>query len=497
MLWRNLYSLMVYELCQPMTLPEGLLISHDFAKPVQYIQQAIYHQNCNKGQKPLMNTNVNMVIDTFSQNLPLVTTSWQEYTHSSVSGGSFLFSVAPIVYSLATLAVITWFLTIFVITNYMIKPSLLLKTSVLMASVYMLIAVIKSIVILHTQQRQGYLHGEVLLNIINKTVYLKVIDLFVTFFLQVNQVQIIMRLFSRQSDKRLIFLVGVLTSVASQTLWSISKFHNFDDKAEAGKILPAFTYLIRISMSICYAAIFTAFLITKAKTLMLHPSIWAISVLSVILIYAPVAFFIADVSSAWMFDLSEIFSTVTYVICVVIPWEWCNKYNVIRKIQEKEGVLGRKFYEDELYQLDKFELFVEEDSDDETNSGDTLNRSLISRRSVRSIKSEPSMRSKVTQTQPTSGATDLFAQGYFRLKDGFVKVTDFIIATGMAIPRSVSVSSSVAPGPSREERNHFYSPEESVRNISSGNDHERRENDRRGGEVFVYGTKDIRITFDD
>ncbi|KAM9902962.1 hypothetical protein OXX79_003655 [Metschnikowia pulcherrima] len=490
MLWRNILSQDVYESCQPMNLPEGVLISHDFAEPVRYIQNAVYHQNCHSGRTPLMNTNINLVLDHFSENLPLVTASWNEYTRSDVSGGSFLFSVAPIVYSLATSAVITWFLTIFVITNYMIKPSLILKTSVLMASVFMLITVVKSIVVLHAQQRQGYLHGEVLLDTLNKKIYLKVIDLFVTFFLQVNQVQIIMRLFHRQSDKRLIFLVGVATSVASQTLWSISKFHPFDDTQEAGKIIPAFTYLIRISMSISYAAIFTAFLITKVKTLILYPNIWAISVLSLILIYAPVAFFIADVSSAWMFDLSEIFSTVTYVICVVIPWEWCNKYNVIRKIQEKEGVLGRKFYEDEMYELDKFELFVEEDSDE-----DPMQRSLLSRRSLHSMKSKASVASGKSKPE-AAPVTERLTSGYFLLRDGFVKVTDFIIATGMAIPRSVSAGSSVAGGPRAYTRknNDFYSSD-SRQATTSGADHESRA-DRRG-EVFVYGTRDMNISIDE
>ncbi|OBA21840.1 hypothetical protein METBIDRAFT_26691, partial [Metschnikowia bicuspidata var. bicuspidata NRRL YB-4993] len=441
MLWRDFSPLKVYELCKPMTLPEGVLISHDFAEPVRYVQQAVYHQNCHHGATPLMNTNTNLVINTFLENLPIVVALWQEYTRGSGSGGSFLFSVAPIVYSMATLAVITWFLTIFVMTNYMIKPSLLLKTSVVMASVYMLIVVVKSIVVLHNQQRNGYLHGQVLLEVINLKTYLKVIDLFVTFFLQINQVQIIMRLFSRQSDKRLIFLVGLTTSIASQTLWSVSKFHSFADSAEAGKILPAFTYLIRIAMSISYAAIFTAFLITKIKTIMLYPNIWPISVLSLILIYTPVAFFISDVSSAWVYDLAEIFSIASYVVCVVIPWEWCNKYNVIRKIQEKEGVLGRKFYEDEIYELDKLELFVEEDSADESYNGRSMNRSLLSRRSLQSLRTAPSLSSTCHENpvKPrVQAVTENLGHGFFFIRDGFVKVTDFIIATGMAIPRSVS-----------------------------------------------------------
>ncbi|KAK7678628.1 hypothetical protein QCA50_018351 [Cerrena zonata] len=42
---------------------------------------------------------------------------------------------------------------------------------------------------------------------------------------------------------------------------------------------------------------------------------------------------------------------------------------MIMKIKEKEGVLGRKFYEDEMYELDRFELFVEQDTDNENSDG--------------------------------------------------------------------------------------------------------------------------------
>ena len=62
---------------------------------------------------------------------------------------------------------------------------------------------------------------------------------------------------------------------------------------------------------------------------------------------------------------------VNYVIGVVIPWEWCNKFNLIMKAKEKEGVLGRRFYEDELYELDRFELFVEEQMPEDEDNGDT------------------------------------------------------------------------------------------------------------------------------
>lgn len=503
MFWRALVDdAAVYELCNQMILPEGLLISHDFDEQVRYIHEATFQQRCYQGRTPMLNTNVNLVMNTFSEPLPIVKLSWETYTLHPHTG-VFIYSVVPIVYLISILAVVTWFLTLFVITNYTIKPSSLLKISTVMSLVYMLITVIRSIVVLHNQQRQGYLHGAGLLDVLNDQVYLSVIDMIVVFFLQVNQVQVVMRLFSRQSDKRLIFLVGGLASVASQTLWSITKFHKFSDDAEVDKILPAFTYLIRIAMSISYAAMFTAFLLTKLKTIIAHKNIWPISLLTLIFIYAPVAFFIADVSNAWVYELSEVFSVVTYVVCVVIPWEWCNKYNIIRKRKEKEGVLGRRFHEDEMYELDRFELFVEEESDSEESGSE---RSEDSHEGSQLMSGHSHESSSTTNSANAKNSSLLLIPprelGYHRIitgmslvKDRFLDITDKIIATGLAIPRSVSVGSHLVATPhfhfdsrGTEEMGEMPTRSRTVAFAATG--HNRRD-------VFVYLTKDVVINADD
>lgn len=460
MFWRSSGSRKVYDLCLQMELPEGLLISHDFNQPVRYIRSAVFQQKCYEGTTPMLNSNVNLVLNTFSESLPLVKRLWREFT-TPPNNGTFVYSVVPIVYSIAILAVITWFFTIFVLTNYTIKPSFLLQLLTILSSVYMLITVIKSIVVLHNQQRQGYLHGEAVLNAVNDTLYLSIIDMIVVLSLLILQVQVVMRLFLRQSDKRLIFYVGTSAAVVSQTLWGITKFHNFHAEAEAGKIIPALTYLLRIAMGMCYAAIFTAFLLIKIKQIIANRHIWLISLLTLVFIYAPVAFFIADVSNTWVYALSEIFSVVTYVICVVIPWEWCNKYNVIRRMMEKEGVLGRRFYEDELYELDRFELFVEEEApetpgrqsfhDDVSSDGDDDNEGERPQ-NLHSQSSSSNTLTKATSgelslgsDEPNHSKFDRFVNGMSNAKNMFLDITDKIIATGLAVPRSVSVSSSFGP----------------------------------------------------
>ncbi|WPK24889.1 hypothetical protein PUMCH_002188 [Australozyma saopauloensis] len=349
-----------YALCGPLNLNEGILVSQNLTTPVRYILSGTFQQQCYEGSIPMLNTNVDLILNQFSEPLPIIQKGWEEYT---LRPGSFVNGIVPVLYSISFLAVVTWFLTVFVVTNLK-KSSLFLQGSTSFALIYMILIVVKSLICLHFQQRNGYFDGQKLMAEMTNTTWLSAIDLVVILFLQINQVQVVMRLFSRQGDKRIIFLVGVSAAIASQVLWSVMKFHPFEESKEVKRILPSLTYLVRIATNIIYATIFTAFTLTKTRTLLANRGIWLITVLSLIFIYAPVAFFVADVTTPWAHE----FSVVTYVVCVVLPWEWCNSYQLIQKIQEREGVLGRKFYEDELCELDRLGLFVEEENDDDFGS---------------------------------------------------------------------------------------------------------------------------------
>lgn len=430
----------VYPGCKPLLLPFGLLISDNSKFGVELASEINYQQRCYESSAPMLNTNNGLMLNNFAVSLPMINQTWQDFTNHGAKG-SFAYSVVTVIYSISILAVITWFLNLFVATNYTIKPSLLLRASTTLSSIYLLITVIMAIIELHKQQAEGFLHGAMLFDSINSNIALSVIDLIAVFLLQINQVQVIMRIFLRQKDKRMTFFVGVLASITSQVLWAISQFHSFSDDSEAGDILPAFQYLVRIAMGACYAALISVFILTKINYILANKDIWLITLLTIILIYGPVAFFIADVSNAWVYDLSEIFSVVTYDICVVIPWEWCNKFNSIMKAKEKEGVLGRKFYEDELYELDRFELFVDEEDgnnqnrDDQNDNGNDNNNGNNNNggNNTNSIKPHRSL-----DDDDNLGFLRIY-NSYRRTKDAFLNITDNVIAFGLGIPRSASV----------------------------------------------------------
>lgn len=540
-----------YALCSELGLQEGILVSHNFSTPVQYILGAQFQQTCFDGDIPMLNTNVDLVLNEFSEPLPIVKQSWEEYTLKS---GTFVNGLVPVLYSISFLAVVTWFLTIFVLTTLR-KSSVLLQGSTAFALIYMTILVVKSLIILHIQQRNGYFNGPDLIFQITNTNWINAIDLVVILLLQINQVQVIMRLFSRQSDKRLIFLAGVSAAIGSQVLWSVMRFHPFPESKEVERIIPALNYLVRIATNIVYATIFTAFLLIKIKMVLANRSIWLISFISFIFIYAPVAFFIAEVTSPWAHE----FSVVTYVVCVVLPWEWCNKYHMIQKIQEKEGVLGRKFYEDELFELDRLGLFVEEEEDDEddddgqnsdnnshennedsfateTGSSDLEENNSKQMPSSSSLSRQPTQasvtnNSRLTPTIPNNkdstvhrtnshiafasmthtkphlkgpSARSKIQKGYISFKDRFLNATDKVIAIGFEIPRPGSKSSSRKQTPNFQFERDSIFEEEIHTNVfrrptqEPGSSRPTHSNSARANrDVFLYSTKNVVLGADE
>ncbi|RKP31829.1 hypothetical protein METBISCDRAFT_29976 [Metschnikowia bicuspidata] len=508
-----------YALCGIFNLNEGVLVSNNFAQPVQYILGGYYQQSCFKGAYPMLNTQVDVIFKEFSQPLPMVKDGWEKFTSDP---GSFTNGLVPVLYSISILAVVTWFLTVFVVTNLKKSP-VLLRISTTFALIHMLIVLVRSLIFLHRQQLRGYIDGQVLLSEMGNITWINATDLVVILLLQICQVQVIMRLFSRQSDKRIVFLAGVAFSVASQVLWGVKKIALFASLTEIGPVIPSLTYLLRIATNVIYATIFTAFVLKKLRNLIKNPSIWLITVLSVMLVYAPVAFFVADVTSSWAHE----YSIVTYVV-----------YQLLQRIQEQEGVLGRKFYEDEICELDRLGLFVEEeeheddsedgpgqlenyasstntDDNDSTGKPDGSDRAYASskatssaagisptmgypiRKSVSRIAFSSTSHPKSVHSS-SSRAKSNIQKGYSMLKESFLGATDKMISIGLEIPQPSSKSSVTRHAPIFREsectlENDFHSTSFRRHNRERGNGNNVSSPTRMNRDVFVHSTKNVEL----
>ena len=358
MLWQAIEKESDYNGCLPFNLTEGILINAGNTSIRTFVQKARFQQICAKDNYPLLRVNNHMYNQRITE-LPEVQHSWKSFTQT-IQGG-FNLSAVSIIFSLSSLAVMTWFMSIFVATNYTMRPSLLMWLSTGMSSVFMLVAMILCIIRTHNDQKRDYIDGQALVSLLHGNVALSALNLISVFFLQINQVQVAIRLLLRQSDKRLTFVFGLIATLVSQVLWGVTMFYALDKSSDAGDVILAFIYLVRLTGALCYAAIVTVFILTKIKSIMVYRKMWLLTAATVILVYSPVAFFFSQAANSWSYDVTEMFTIVSYDVCVVMPWAWCSEYNEIKKEIEKEGVLGRRFFEDEWYELDGSQLFSEGD----------------------------------------------------------------------------------------------------------------------------------------
>lgn len=418
MLWQAIEKESDYKGCLPFNLTEGVLINAGNTSIRTFIQKALFQQICAKDNYPLLSVNNHMHKQEITE-LPKIQYSWESFTQT-VQGG-FNLSAVSIIFSLSSLAVMTWFMSIFVATNYTMRPSLLMWISTGISSVFMLVAVVLCIIKTHNDQKSDYIDGQALVSLLHGNEALSALNLISVFFLQVNQVQVAIRLLLRQNDKRLTFLCGLLATLLSQVLWGVTMFYALDKLSDAGDVILAFIYLVRLAGALCYAAIVTVFIITKIKSIMLYRNMWLLTAATVILVYSPVAFFFSQAANSWSYDMSEMFTIVSYDVCVVMPWAWCSEYNEIKKEIEKEGFLGRRFFEDEYYELDGFHLF----SQDDTNKPSSGIPPSAGAESAGSLEG--------SQKSPGKGALLLLKWRKFKLR--CLRIVDLAIEKSMSVPQ--------------------------------------------------------------
>lgn len=430
------------------------------------------------GQKPAYSANKRFGLKT----LPIVDNDWTSFINQRKEG-EFMYSVYPTIYSVTAATVVTCFLTVIVFTNTQ-KPSYLLILGCLLSSINLIYLLTSTMRFLSGTISLGMASGENLLDNIQSNLSFNIIDLFSVFILQLCQVQIIMRLFSRQKEKRFTFVMGVSLSIISQVIWAVSTFHTmkhtdltaeYDPDEDTLSILPAFIYLLRIAMSVMYSVLICIYCFIKIEFIMKR-SLILISFVSILSTNLQFAFFIADVANVWVAELSEVFNAAGYVVSTVIVWEWINRVHASERAKQSKGILGRPFYEEELQganKVDRISLFVPEeeknlfgytDTQDDNHDNDSFNgRPTEEITGSGDLEHPAGNGANITNKKPPLQAHNLNAKLHdfvsnqqlktrefvsstipemiMKTTNTFLYLTDQIIAYGLAVPRSVSVNS--------------------------------------------------------
>ncbi|AOA62918.1 pH sensor molecule [Komagataella phaffii CBS 7435] len=356
-IWRyRVPSEHTYPTCEGVQLGEGIIMCTDPAI-MAYSSSIKYHARCYDGH-PVYSAMNNRLQDEFGiSTLPIIDEDWQLFASQSTPTTSPLeSSIYPLIYTLSASAVIIGYLTIIVFTkNYLHsqRPTKLLRLSILLGAVAIMMYFVASIVELNRQHRyEGVSNADLLISYLNSRIYINVVLFFAFFALLLAQVQIITRLFPRRKEKRYIFIVGTICTVLIQIIWALSAFlssNYYYDSEDESKLamIPAFMYLLRISLAVVFSSLVCVYAFSKSQYLF-DREMFLLTAFTAIAINITVAFFIADVSEIWVSELSEVFNVTSYVICNVTTWEWINRISYLEKMVQRASVLGRPYYEDDV-----------------------------------------------------------------------------------------------------------------------------------------------------
>lgn len=341
-----------YGACDLIRLNPGLIISSNPEIVSLISSKSEYHAWCSKNMI-LASTLNEKLRDGGLERLPVLDHRWDDFVSSEYH---FLYTVYPIIYSLSCCTFICCFLALILFTKQYMrshKPTVLIKLSTLSTGLYVLSIYIYSAIMLYKQRDYLISSGDLLIMKMQQKIAFNVVDLVVVIMLQLSQVQIIMRLFPRRREKRFTFIAGLLLSISSQTMWSIAfflpsgeRFGTDPDYDSSIAILPLFVYLLRIAMSMLYTCLFVVYFFNKRQYIF-NPKVLPLTVFTFIIMNSSFAIFIADISNIWMNELSELFNVTAYVVINVVSWEFINRIILLEKFEQKKGILGRQFYDEE------------------------------------------------------------------------------------------------------------------------------------------------------
>ncbi|ODV85097.1 hypothetical protein CANARDRAFT_28807 [[Candida] arabinofermentans NRRL YB-2248] len=346
-----------YAICYPIHLDDGLLITQDGLFYVD--NDYTFLHLCSEELPVLYSTNLIMREHGINP-LPIFEESWYMYlNHEEIATLTYRYrdSIYPIIYSIATAAVISVFLTAILFTKHYLtssKPTLLLRFSSLIATCQLVSIYVFTIIKLHTQWQNGESAATVLMDDMSHNLGFNVVYMISFLLLLLTQVQIIQKIFPRRREKKVIIVSGITITIIAQVVWGLSTFLTDNDSSDEDDdaseydlvaILPGLMYLIRISLSVLYSSLIQVYSFSK-RDFIFKSKVLPLTITMIISINSSIAFFVADISNVWVSELSEVFNLACYVVTNIITWEWLSRVNKFEKHKQKQGILGRQFFDE-------------------------------------------------------------------------------------------------------------------------------------------------------
>lgn len=393
----------VYESCKRRDLGSGLLIG-DLLRPM-FVKGVQFQSYCEDGA-PVYNAA--KIKSPYLHYSPLKVGDWKSYiSASSVQdlNGSFAYGIYPVILSFTANFVITVFLTLLTFINIKGKryrhAARLLKAGSMISSINIVIFVTQALKTLSKEHDEyGVTTTAGIMELFTNSLSFSILDLISFFLLQLCQVMIVIRLFHRNLEKRMVFFLGVLLVLIANILWAIAQLAgNGREDQEHWEIMAPFVYLFRIAVAASYASTIISYGIKKRRFCIASSQMAILTTLTALVVLLQPALFLADVSNVWLSGVGELFNSTCYVGSTSIVWEWLERLDASGRREEAQSILGRPIYVDDQrdYHIAKYALRIQhaltQKSSENTDDGSGIAMEQMSRSPAQADEVRPSVQS--------------------------------------------------------------------------------------------------------
>lgn len=381
----------VYDSCKTRYLGSGILIGKSVPTQIAFIEQAQFQDYCENGAPVYNAAKINAEYLHYSA---LKVDDWKSYISASSFhdlSGSFAYGIYPVILSLTANFVITVFLTLLTFINIKGKryrhAARLLKFGSMISSINIVIFVTRAMKTLsHEHDEYGVTTTAGIMELFSRSLIFSILDLISFFCLQLCQVMIVIRLFHRNLEKRMVFFLGVLLVLIANILWAIPQLAGSGSGPQGRwEIMAPFVYLFRIAVAASYASTIITYGIMKRRFCFASGQMAILTALTALVVLLQPALFLADVSNVWLSGVGELFNSTCYVGSTSIVWEWLERLDASGRREEAQSILGRPIYEDDQrdYQIAKYALRIQnalsQKSSENTDDGSGIGLEQMSR----------------------------------------------------------------------------------------------------------------------
>ncbi|SCU80791.1 LAFA_0C01178g1_1 [Lachancea sp. 'fantastica'] len=483
--WRYDKGSDTYESCESLDLGSGILLQSHKDSPMVFYNDVKFTSYCDN-EMPVYSALVRT--ENSFPYLDAIQQDWGKFISVDDSDrGPFKYSIYAILVSFTANFIIVLSLTIIVFITVRQKPyrgaSNLLKLGSSLASINLTIFVAKALDVLKDEHiNKGIVSTDEVLDLLSHDTAFTCLDFFVVLICELCQVQIVMRLFSRVREKRLVFFTGIILSIISQVLWAIPSFSKLARNHYMGEsydedgliLLSPFVYLMRITFSAFFASIIIFNVFIKRQLCLHNQRMTLLTLITILIIFLQPAFFVADVTNIWVDDLSEIFNTTCYVGSAVIVWQWVDSLLILERKVQAQSVLGRPVYEDD--QEDNYFARYALKTQEPTTVNDSTSGNSDSSAPHGNIPSQVvnTLDANKVEFSERPPVKERVWQGCTRIIDGMLYYTDHFIVKGLVI-KTLSFQS-------KNSSDDYSKRKAKVR---------RRIGLDRPNEIYVYATRDV------